>query len=413
MSKTNGKSLILLSGSFPYGTGEVFLENEIPVLLENFDRVFVLPMLPVGKKRPIDDRVNVILPAVAETSRLREFLRGLKDSMFFKEWKSTPVMPFNPKLLYLVARTLGIARRIEHTILQTYNKHNLADGIIYSYWMMQSCLGGLFAAQQLNWPAVSRTHGGDLYAERYYGAYIPWQNYKVRHLTKIFPISANGKTYLIKNYNGSDQTITVSRLGVSDRGIINHEPGSGEQVHIASCSQVYPLKRVESILDTVTVLAQKAPSNNVRWTHIGGGPDYDKLKSSVEKLSISNLEVVLTGNIPNNKIIPLYIKNEVDVFINYSSSEGIPVSIMEALSCGIPVYAPNVGGISEIIDETNGFLFNSNDSPESVSASILEDLEEDRLPHKGKNARDRWEKEYHLQKNYEAFAKSLLMLKTD
>lgn len=412
MSSSNAKSLILLSSSYPYGTGEVFLENEIPVLLENFDQIFLLPMLPNGKKRNIDDRVQVILPKAAETSRLKEFLRGLKDPLFFTEWKSTPILPFNLKLIYLVARTLGVARRIEQTILDIQHKYSLSDGVIYAYWMMQSSLGGILAAQQLNWPVVSRAHGGDLYAERYYGAYLPWHPYKVQQLTKIYPISTDGKSYLINTYNAFESKVEVSRLGVADRGHITHTLGTGLNFHIASCSLVYPLKRVDLILETVVRLAQTLPNNQIRWTHIGGGEQYEALKAKTENMGISNLDIVFTGNLPNNEIVPYYIGEKVDLFINYSKSEGIPVSIMEALSCGIPVFAPDVGGISEIIDDTNGYLFNADDSPESVSASIFKDLEQNNLPRKGKHARNRWENEYHLQKNYDAFAKSLLTLKT-
>ncbi|NCO54621.1 MAG: glycosyltransferase, partial [Bacteroidetes bacterium] len=46
----------------------------------------------------------------------------------------------------------------------------------------------------------------------------------------------------------------------------------------------------------------------------------------------------------------------VDLFINVSESEGIPVSIMEALSAGIPVIATNVGGTNEIVNNDVGFL---------------------------------------------------------
>jgi len=48
--------------------------------------------------------------------------------------------------------------------------------------------------------------------------------------------------------------------------------------------------------------------------------------------------------LPHNDVLNYYASNPVDVFINTSSSEGLPVSIMEAMSFGIPVIATNVGG---------------------------------------------------------------------
>ena len=45
-----------------------------------------------------------------------------------------------------------------------------------------------------------------------------------------------------------------------------------------------------------------------------------------------------------------------DLFINLSTSEGIPVSIMEAYSFGIPAIATNVGGTAELVSNKNGRL---------------------------------------------------------
>ncbi|MGZ5247769.1 MAG: glycosyltransferase, partial [Flavitalea sp.] len=58
-----------------------------------------------------------------------------------------------------------------------------------------------------------------------------------------------------------------------------------------------------------------------------------------------------------------------DLFLNVSESEGVPVSIMEAMSAGLPVIATNVGGTREIVDGSNGVLVNKN-----ISALELSDL---------------------------------------
>jgi len=42
--------------------------------------------------------------------------------------------------------------------------------------------------------------------------------------------------------------------------------------------------------------------------------------------------------------------------MNLSETEGIPVSIMEAQSAGVPILATNLGGTSEIVNNENGFL---------------------------------------------------------
>ncbi|MBL3200697.1 glycosyltransferase, partial [Klebsiella pneumoniae] len=57
----------------------------------------------------------------------------------------------------------------------------------------------------------------------------------------------------------------------------------------------------------------------------------------------------LWGTVPHETIISFFAANPVHLFLNLSTMEGIPVSIMEAISFGIPVVATDVGAVSEIV----------------------------------------------------------------
>lgn len=92
-----------------------------------------------------------------------------------------------------------------------------------------------------------------------------------------------------------------------------------------------------------------------QWTHIGGGPLLRELQALIENKS-KNLNVILTGYISNSDVKQLYMMNDFDLFVNMSLSEGIPVSIMEAISFGIPIIATNVGGNAEIVNDETGVL---------------------------------------------------------
>ena len=72
----------------------------------------------------------------------------------------------------------------------------------------------------------------------------------------------------------------------------------------------------------------------------------------------------------NQQIIDFYAKTPLDLFINVSESEGIPVSIMEAMSFGIPAIATNVGGTNEIVNQKNGYLIDSESTSEEISNYI-------------------------------------------
>src|SRR5690606_35919751 len=91
-------------------------------------------------------------------------------------------------------------------------------------------------------------------------------------------------------------------------------------------------------------LANRLSHYAIQWHHFGDGPQMSLLEREKSEISIKNLTITLHGRVENSKIYDFYRYNPVDLFINLSSSEGIPVSIMEAISCGIPVVATNVGG---------------------------------------------------------------------
>ena len=76
------------------------------------------------------------------------------------------------------------------------------------------------------------------------------------------------------------------------------------------------------------------------------------------------MDIRFTGPISNNKVFELYRTTPIDLFINVSKSEGIPVSIMEALSVSIPVLATNCGGIEEIVNNEVGYIISSDPSAE-------------------------------------------------
>ena len=110
-----------------------------------------------------------------------------------------------------------------------------------------------------------------------------------------------------------------------------------------------------------------------------------------------------------------YETNHVDLFINVSSSEGIPVSIMEALSFGIPVIATNVGGVPEIIqDSKNGILLDVNCSAGEIADAIIKyiNLDKPSITQLSQNARSFWIKNYSADTNYNIFY-SILLGKND
>jgi glycosyltransferase involved in cell wall biosynthesis len=88
----------------------------------------------------------------------------------------------------------------------------------------------------------------------------------------------------------------------------------------------------------------------------------------------------------------------IDVYINTSVHEGIPMSILEAMANGVPVIAPRVGGIAEIIDdEIEGFLITTR-NPEDFAERCLRLKDPELRRRMGAAARKKIERHFSAEK---------------
>ena len=171
--------------------------------------------------------------------------------------------------------------------------------------------------------------------------------------------------YVIPNKWKKDH-ISVDYLGTLKKANgISHESGNN-YFHIVSCSALVPVKQIALLIEGLSLIKDL----KINWTHIGTGFLLEELQNKANIFNNSNINVEWMGAIDNIKIHEYYANNAIDVFINVSSSEGIPVSIMEAIAYGIPCIATDVGGNSEIVDELIGILLDSNPTPQDISDAI-------------------------------------------
>lgn len=104
-------------------------------------------------------------------------------------------------------------------------------------------------------------------------------------------------------------------------------------------------------------------TNRIEFTWIGydgWGGNYDlQVKELLANYHFENIDVVL---------IPLLGRDEIaeylhtaNLFLFSSISEGMPVSVLEALASGLPVFTSNCGGVDEVIDKNNGEIYQIGD----------------------------------------------------
>ena len=225
-------------------------------------------------------------------------------------------------------------------------------------------------------------------------------------LDRVVLIADDGRNYLARKYPAFKDKLEVSRLGTTDYSVKKVLAPCGK-INLVSCSTVYPVKRLHLIVEALS----KITDISIEWTHYGEGTQLDEIKDLCKATLPSNVKYSFLGFVENSQLMKEYTEKPYHLFLNVSESEGIPVSIMEALSFGIPCVATDVGGTGEIItDKYNGILLGKYFEPATLVEWILyfaklSDVEYQRYR---ENARQSWQDNYNAEKNYKDFVRTLM-----
>lgn len=363
MSSTRGKLLFLFAKHYPYGNMEKYLEHELPFLAEQFDRIVLVPFEYFHARGKPEE--TSLLPHNAEVLDLNKLVQqsgrkawtvlGQAMGIWLYEFIHNPFRRFQlrhfSKNKNVLLYQLISSRVFEHE-LRNYAGYDL---YFYSYWFHHSAL--LLAALKSRRSIqhfVSRAHSIDLYNENWLYADdvnkpLPYYHYKMKYVDRIVAISKHGQNYLRNRFPSDHDKIAQAYLGVNSMG--NGQCTPQTPLVIVSCSNFTENKRVHCIAEILGKVKFR-----VKWVHFGdGGPGKERVMQLVRNLP-SNVEVDLRGFTPNREILRYYQHNPVHLIMNMSKAEGVPVSIMEAISFGIPVLATAVYGTVELGTEDSAYF---------------------------------------------------------
>lgn len=412
------KILILVTSKFPYSNGENFIENEIDYLAQYFEKVLIYSSLTdrddKSYVRKTPDNCKVFSPELGEINH-KDYMKSFVKKNVVREIvtncrgnkrinKIAAACFFDQKY----SKSCGSVNEMIDSLLLT------ADDTVYvySYWLSTVGMTAIhifekLKKRQIRVSLISRCHRFDLYENRAYLNYQPFQKMMIEKMMKVYPCSEQGSNYLRTKYPECANKIQTSYLGVNDNynGAL---PKRSKEFHVLSCSNVIPLKRVEKILESLAEITDVS----IRWTHFGDGELLRSVQESAMKLP-DNIVAEFKGRVPNQAIYKYYNENNINLFINVSTSEGLPVSIMEAISFGIPVIATNVGGTAEIVlDGVNGFLLEENFEITALSELICKFVKMPGMDYERlcRHAREIYETKFSADKNYMDFCKKLITL---
>jgi colanic acid/amylovoran biosynthesis glycosyltransferase len=407
--------VILLTSSFPYGQREEFLETEIRYLAQAPLNVWIVPIKALGRARPLPAGVTVDGSLARRLGgsgrRLLRAASSLRDAVpeITGPGRQWPARSW-PRALKRLATHLDLAALSTQWLdcairAQGWERRPL---IVYSYWFT----GAAFGAVRLKpkYPAmkvVTRAHGSDLYAQLHEPPYMPLRQPTLAGIDQVFAVSEHGRSYLLSHALAPAEKVRVARLGVDDPGLLAAASTDGV-VRVVSCSSCTPLKRLELLVRGLQACAEEHRESAFQWTHMGDGPLLPQIERFAIEAAPPNLTCRFLGHIANHSVLEHYRNNPIDVLVNVSESEGLPVSIMEAQSFGIPSVAPAVGGVPEIVNPCTGCLLEADPAPGEVAQAIW------RTAHRPMEARvqiqQHWREHFSAEKNYCDFVRLLWKL---
>ena len=354
----------------PDGSNDPFMVMEQPWLVNRFDRVMMAAHQ--GADWLGSDPTEAHQPQKPLLCGLRGFCRALFSKDVRTEWKRlradscfTPVNAL--KVLLFAARGQGMFLAADAFLPEDWQPDQVA---LYACWMSFDAYAAVLMKRK--YPAmrlVVRGHAFDIDVER--NAVNPYlmKQAIAEAADGLYLISQSAKAQYMQYMQGRVAEDKVHVLAFGSAGeapeALFPPPLHTEGVlRIVSCAQVIPIKQVHVLLEALAAWE----GVSVHWTHIGAGEGFEALQQQAEEYLDRKENVIVhwMGSLSAAEVLRVYEDAPFDVFINTSQKEGVPVSIMEAMRCGIPAIAPAVGGLPELICPETGWLY----QPQEGSAGV-------------------------------------------
>lgn len=389
-----------------------FVINDIRRVSREFDQVFLLSIDKIDRPEILPDNV-VVIDEFMDWKRyskasilMKHFLAMLtlyfKECLALRKW-----LPFKASLA-LIASNIFKANELLRRLKE--KEPDLKDiRLFYSFWFYD-CIYLAWLKRKVNVPMVTRTHSGDLYEDHIsIRDNVLMRHFQFSKLDAVYPVSDMGTDYLKMRYPKFEFKIKTIFLGTTDYACMN--PFNPNEIVMVSCASFRHHKRIHKIAEAL--LKVNTP---ITWLHFGNEnlhtndpkiPEYLEMKSRL-KDEKPNVKYVPMGLMENERLMEFYQNNQVSFFISLSAAEGIPVSIMEAMSFGIPVLSTDVGGCSEIVNASTGHLIPLN-TPLDVISSWIDDFQKSPMNTLTfrEGVRHFWKNRFDSESNYKVFFESI------
>lgn len=180
-------------------------------------------------------------------------------------------------------------------------------------------------------------------------------------MDRYIGVSEELTEYLASEVKINRKKLTTIVNGVDTQRFVPLEDGQKERIRkvfgfnngdkiIGTVCRLDPVKNLELLIGAMPAICKMVPE--CKALIVGDGPAESQLRNYAKTLGVDG-KIIFAGRSSDiEKILPIF-----DLYVNTSLSEGTSMTILEAMACGIPVVASDVGGNSRLVDNSNGGLF--------------------------------------------------------
>jgi glycosyltransferase involved in cell wall biosynthesis len=382
-----------ITAELPYSLQETFIMTEIQALLSKNVDIIIIPIKPRKK-----------LPKAEDNMKLSKFTVFMPLIDIFTIIKALKIILKKPlKVFKLLLLTLTKSNSIKNTLknLAAFPKalaaaeaiQKINPDFIHVHWLSVYSTVGLVAAELTGVPFGITAHRYDIYQNNLI-------NEKAKRAKFIRAINNIGAEDIKTFITGEEkEKVLVLHMGVDlpklssmelyARGLEDEEYSLPEFDHemqnqgkpcysehkpfvMATPANLEMVKGHKYMLEAVKLLSDQG--FYVHWDIYGDGPCMEILKQFCQYVKI-NRQVEFKGRVPLQTLLKKYREGKVDcvvlpsITVNKNEHEGIPVCLMEAMACCIPVISTNTGGIPELLQNGAGIIVNEK-SPEELAEAV-------------------------------------------
>ncbi len=352
----------IVSGKYPFGLGEAFLDTELRALAPGFAKIAVFPTSPSTSTLGYDGVPADVerIPLAGVTTlwlAVRAAVRNPRRALGAIATLLRERYPLRAKVKNLAVIPKGLA------LAELARARGF--GHLHAYWLSTPATVAWLGARVAGIPFSATTHRWDLYENNMAAR-------KLRDAVFVRTVSRRGRDDLLRMTGGDPAKVVLVRLGIALPAAGPARTAASGPLRIVCAARLTPVKGHAVLIEALGRLRDHGIA--FTCTLAGDGELRDAIAQQIAETGLQDA-VVLAGVVPHDDLLARLNHGDFDVSVMASIErpgglmEGVPVALIEAMAAGVVVVATDSGSVRELVDGATGLLVPESD-PGALAAAL-------------------------------------------